>query len=446
MSSPAAPTFDALAPAGAEDRPPRALLLPALLLLLTAGTLLTGALTPRDLSLGEDAPIWNASPDQLAFDLSRAFTALILLASLAAAARAVAFRGLPRAGLALWLTYLGFVATNYLLPGVAAREPGLDLRLLLPPLAFTGVYFARALPPARLAALAKATLLAFVYASLAAAVLRPAQALAPYLEGIVPGLPVRLYGVGGGATSLGALSSTYLALELLSPSPSPSPSPGRWRWRRLHLAAAALALLLTQAKTSWLFVLVVLALLAARRAWGLLPRLGLGGGASARATWVLLGVAAAAGVAALATARAGRLDVASVQGGDNLMSLTGRTYIWATSVRTWLENPVFGYGLGLWESERFRATFGPFDHAHNQFLHALASAGLVGLAGLLAYLGTALAGALRAARADPTPLVLLAGNLSLCLTNTPLRAYYVLDAFVLLHLLLFASLVAAARR
>ena len=128
------------------------------------------------------------------------------------------------------------------------------------------------------------------------------------------------------------------------------------------------------------------------------------------------------------------------------MSLTGRTYIWATSVRTWLQSPVFGYGLGLWESERFRATYGPFDHAHNQFLHALASAGLVGLAGLLGYLGAALAGALRAARADPTPLVLLAGNLSLCLTNTPLRAYYVLDAFVLLHLLLFASLVAAARR
>ncbi len=442
MTSPAAPAFDALAPAGAEDRPPRALLLPALLLLLTVGTLLTGALTPRDLSLGEDAPIWNASPDQLAFDLSRAFTALILLASLAAAARAVAVRGLPRAGLALWLAYLGFVATNYLLPGVAAREPGLDLRLLLPPLAFTGVYFARALPPARLAALAKATLLAFVYASLAAAVLRPAQALAPYLEGIVPGLPVRLYGVGGGATSLGALSSTYLALELLSPSPSP----GRWRWRRLHLAAAALALLLTQAKTSWLFVLLVLALLAARRAWGLLPRLGLGGGASARATWVLLACTGAAGVAALAAARAARLDVASVQGGDNLMSLTGRTYIWATSVHTWLQSPVFCYGLGLWESERFRATFGPFDHAHNQFLHALASAGLVGLAGLLAYLGAALAGALRAARTDPTPLVLLAGNLSLCLTNTPLRAYYVLDAFVLLHLLLFASLVAAARR
>lgn len=438
VSAPAAPTLDELVPAGAAASPPRALLLPGLLLLLTAGTLLTGALTPRDLSLGEDAPIWNASPDQLAFDLSRAVTALILLASLAAAARATALQGLPRAGLTLWLAYLGFVATNYLLPGVAAREPGLDVRLLLPPLAFTGVYFARALPPARLTALAKATLWAFVYASLAWALIRPAQALAPYLEGIVPGLPVRLYGVGGGATSLGALSSTALALELASPSTS------RWRW--LHLAAAGLALLLTQAKTSWLFVLLVLALLAARRAWHLLPRLGLGGSASARATWVLLASTAAAGAVALTAARAGRVDVAQVQGGDNLMSLTGRTYIWATSVRTWLESPVFGYGLGLWESERFRATYGPFDHAHNQFLHALASAGLVGLAGLLAYLGAALAGALRAARTDPTPLVLLAGNLSLCLTNTPLRAYYVLDAFVLLHLLLFASLVAAARR
>lgn len=428
-------------PAAARPRP--ALLLPALLLLVAAGTLVTGALVPRDLSLGEDAPIWNASPDQLAFDLSRAATALVLLASGVAAARATVLRGLPRAGLALWLAYLGFVATNFLLPGLAAREPGLDARLLLPPVVFTGAYFARPVSPARLTWLAKVTLGAFVHASLAAAVLAPAQALAPYLEGVLPGLPVRLYGVGGGATSLGALSSAFLALELCVPS--------RSRWRLLHLGAAGLALLLTQAKTSWLFALLVVALLLARRAWRLLPGLGLGGGASARATWVLLAAGGVAALLGLLAAGSGGVQVASLQGGDQLLSLTGRTYIWATSWRTWLESPLLGYGLGLWESERFRATYGPFDHAHNQLLHALASAGVVGLLGLLGYLGVALAGALRAARRSPLPLVLLGAVLSLCLTNTPLRAYYVLDAFVLLHLLLFASLLddaklAAARR
>ncbi|MBK9519074.1 MAG: O-antigen ligase family protein [Anaeromyxobacter sp.] len=429
-------------PVGAA-RPAPALLLPALLILITAGTLLTGALVPRDLSLGEDAPIWNASPDQLAFDLSRAATALVLLASGVAAARATVLHGFPRAGLALWLAYLGFVATNFLLPGLAAREPGLDARLLLPPIVFTGAYFARPIPPARLTWLAKVVLGAFVHASLAAAVLAPAQALAPYLEGVLPGLPVRLYGVGGGATSLGALSSAFLALELCAPS--------RSRWRLLHLGAAGLALLLTQAKTSWLFVLLVVALLLARRTWRLLPALGLGGGASARATWVLLLGGVGGALVGLLAAGSGHVQVASLQGGDQLLSLTGRTYIWATSWRTWLESPLFGYGLGLWESERFRATYGPFDHAHNQLLHALASAGVVGLLGLLGYLGVALAGALRAARRSPLPLVLLGAVLSLCLTNTPLRAYYVLDAFVLLHLLLFAALVddarlAAARR
>lgn len=424
-------------PTAPAPRDPGPLLVPALLLAVAAGTLLTGALTPRDLSLGEDAPIWATGGDQHAFHLSRAVTAAALLASLLASARVVLVRGFPRAGLGLWLAYLGFIATNFLLPGLTGREPGLDARLLLPPIAFTAVYFARAVPAARLLALAQGTMVAFVHAGLAAAVLRPTQALAGYLEGVIPGLPVRLYGVGGGATSLGALSSAYLAVELVAPT--------RSRWRPLHLLAAAAALLLTQAKTSWLFLLLVGGALAARALWRRHGWLGLGDGPSARATHRLLLAGAAAALLALGAAAVARLDAGSVQGGQNLTTLTGRTYIWATSVRAWLDDPVFGYGLGLWESERFRATHGPFDHAHNQFLHSLASAGLVGLLGLMAYLGTALLAALRAARSSPAPLVLLAALAFLCLSNTPLRAYYLLDAFALLHLLLFALLVNAEK-
>jgi O-antigen ligase len=424
-------------PPPAAPRDPGPILVPALLLLVTAGTLLTGALTPRDLSLGEDAPIWASGGDQPAFHLSRAVTAAALLASALVSARAILVRGFPRAGLGLWLGYLGFAASNFLLPGLAGREPGLDTRLLLPPIAFTAVYFARPVPPERLLGLAKGAMGAFVYAGLAAAVLLPSQALAAYLEGIIPGLPVRLYGVGGGATSLGALSSTYLAVELVTPSPS--------RWRPLHLLAAGTALVLTQAKTSWLFLLLVAGVLVARALWRRPGWLGLGGGPSARATHGLLLAGAAAALLALGAAAGGRFDVGSVQGGENLTTLTGRTYIWSTSVRAWLDDPVFGYGLGLWESERFRATWGPFDHAHNQLLHALASAGLVGLLGLLAYLGVAAAAAWRAARTSPAPLVLLTSIAFLCLSNVPLRAYYLLDAFALLHLLVFALLVNAEK-
>jgi len=422
---------------GAAARHPRALLLPGIIVLVTVGTLVLGTLVPRDLSQGEDAPIWNVSRDLLAFDLSRAITAVILLASMATITLATIRKGFPRAGLCLWLSYLAFVLSNFVLPGVAGKVPGFDYRLLLPPIAFTAVYFARPMADAPLVTLCKSVLLAFVYSSLLAAVLMPAQALAAYVEGIVPGLAVRLYGVGGGATSLGALSSAYVAIELVSPSPS--------RWRFLHLIAAATALLLTQAKTSWLFVLLVALALAAHRLWRRPPSLGLGKGPSASATRALFVTCGVAGLLGLAAAQAASLDLGSLRGGENVMSLTGRTYIWATSVRAWLDDPVFGYGLGLWESERFRAMHGPFDHAHNQFLHALASAGLLGLLGLLGYLGTALAAARRAARTSAVPMVLLAGMVSLCITNVPLRAHYVLDAFTLIHLLLFSSLICAER-
>jgi O-antigen ligase len=424
------------APAAAAPVPPRPLLLPALLVLVVGGTLLAGLLTPRDLSLGEDAPVWAVGQGLLAYDLSRAVTALVLLASVGAAVVLPLRRGLPRAGLAAWAAYALFVATNFVLPLFAGRERWVDARLLVPPVVMTAAWLALPPDPARLLALVRVALLAFTWVGLGAAALLPERALAGGYAGLLPGLDVRLYGVGGGATSLGALTAAYLALEVVSPSR------GRLRW--LHLAAAAAALVLTQAKTSWLFLAAVV-LVEAWRRW----RAGGEGPArpaSARALRALVLLIGAAGLGALAVAALGRVELDAVPAGENLATLTGRTYIWATSLEAWWQSPVFGYGLGLWESPAFRAAHGGFDHAHNQLLHALASAGVVGLLGLLAYLGVALRIALRAARAgDRAPLVLLAGLLVLCLTNVPLRAYYVLDAFFLMHLAVFAALVAADR-
>ncbi len=415
----------------------RPLLVPGIVLLVTFGTLVSGALIPRDLSLGEDAPIWNTNRDLVAFDLSRAATAVVLFASVATITVAVIRRGFPRAGLSIWLSYLAFILSNFVLPGIAGRIPVFDYRLLLPPVAFTAFYFARPMAIERLVTLCKAALLAFVYGSLLGAVVLPAQALAAGYEGLIPGLDARLYGIGGGATSLGTLSSIYLAIETVSPS--------RARTRYLHLAAAAAALVLTQAKTSWLFALAVVGYWGFRRLRHRLPSLAVGAGVSARVTRILLLSCGAAVLVGLAALYVGRADFTSLRGGENLLTLTGRTYIWATSLTVWLDDPVFGYGLGLWESEGFRARYGGFDHSHNQFIHSLASAGVFGLLGLLAYLRAALVTCARAARTSAVPLVLLAGVLVLCLTNTPLRAYYVLDAFALLHLLLFAFLMQAEK-
>jgi exopolysaccharide production protein ExoQ len=420
----------------AAGRPPPAILLPALLALVAGGTVLVGALTPRDLSLGEALADTSATGDLLAFTLSRLLTTAAVLLALGAATTAVIRQGLPRAGLAVWLAFLAYAATNFLVPAVAGAVPGLDGRLLYPPLVFSAVYFARPLPAGRLVPTCKVALAAFIYGALLAALVAPDRALAEDYEGLLPGVTFRLYGVAGGATSLGAQAAAFLGLEVVAPSRS-------WtRW--VHRCAALTALVLTQSKTAWAFSLLVALAWSwrglERRIYGPRPT-----GVSRFWRGLLRGAAAAAGLA-IVLAVAALLASAGSAAATSIQTLTGRTYIWATTTRLWLENPVFGHGLELWETEAFKAQHGNFAHAHNQFLQTLGSAGLVGLGGLLAYLGVAWRTARRAAvAADPVPLLLLALALVQCLTEVPLRHTYLLDPHTVLHLLLFAALISAAR-
>jgi O-antigen ligase len=387
------------------------------------------------MSLGEGAVASVTSGDLAVFDLSRVVTGLALLVSLAAISTVTIRRGFPRAGLAILLPYLAFVLSNFVVPALAGRVPGLDPRLLYAPVVFTAFYFAQPLGAARLAAACKLALGAFLWASLVAAVVLPSQALAEEYSGLIPGLTFRLYGIGGGATSLGAQAAAYLGLEAAAPSRS-------WtRW--LHGAAALTVLVLTQSKTAWAFVLLgALYLLhrgAERRLFGVEPPVG----ANLLWRWILRTV-----LGALALALAGTslvlVSAAAPATAADLQTLTGRTYIWETTVRLWLDAPIFGYGVGLWDADAFRAEYGNFAHAHSQFLQALGSAGLVGLLGLLLYVRAAWVTSRRAAPASPVPLVLLALTLVEFVTEVPLRHPYLLDAHTVLHLLLFAALLQAS--
>lgn len=412
--------------------------LPALIVLVVAGTLVQGALTPRDLSLGEGAVVTATGGDLVASSLSRAFTAAALLLSLAAVTAALILRGFPRGGLSIWLLFLVYFLTNFVFPAFLARVRGLDVRLLYPPLVFTGVYFARPLGPGALVTACKLALGAFIYGALVGAVLVPDHTVASDYSGLIPALTIRLYGIGGGATSLGAQAAAFLAIEAVAPSRS-------WT-RHLHVLAALVVLVLTQSKTSWVFILLVGLYWLYRGVERWLFREDTEEAAEAGSTWLwrwLFRAASACAVLGLAVAAFGFLASAEQIGTSNIQTLTGRTYIWETTFRLWLDSPVFGYGLGLWDTEAFRAEYGSFAHAHNQFLHSLGSAGLVGLVGLLVYFGSAWATSVRAARTNAVPLVLLALVTAQCLTEVPLRLPYILDPYAVLHLLLFASLVQA---
>jgi exopolysaccharide production protein ExoQ len=65
--------------------------------------------------------------------------------------------------------------------------------------------------------------------------------------------------------------------------------------------------------------------------------------------------------------------------GNNLETLTGRTYIWTTSLDIAIERPWFGHGF-----DSFRWVFPPFGdfqpwHAHNEWIQQLFAYGAVGL-------------------------------------------------------------------
>jgi len=65
--------------------------------------------------------------------------------------------------------------------------------------------------------------------------------------------------------------------------------------------------------------------------------------------------------------------------GNNVETLTGRTYIWSQTIELFLEKPWLGYGF-----DSFRWTFPAFadflpNHAHNEFFQQLFTYGLVGI-------------------------------------------------------------------
>jgi O-antigen ligase len=219
---------------------------------------------------------------------------------------------------------------------------------------------------------------------------------------LLPGLDVRYAGLSTHPNSLAPEAIAFL-LCLWS-------KPYSRRWLTiLGWMIGLVSLLLTQSKTNW----VAFALCASCIAF---YRLG-----QDRCSWrsglrrslkpVLLlfataGTATAFGLALMIT---GYIDKPMLlpDARADLLTLVGRTQIWDAAIQEWRNNPLFGYGLTIWNDEH-RAQLGLDVYtAHNQFYESLASAGITGVAGLAIYATTLLWFAIKSARAS--------GGLSLAL-------------------------------
>jgi O-antigen ligase len=212
------------------------------------------------------------------------------------------------------------------------------------------------------------------------------------------------------------------------------------RWlQRLGMVMGVAVLVLAQSKTTWTAALIAIPLLLAQRsrAWG-----------PVAFSVLALGALVAVALMLLHPLGVSLEGILETKQGQDAAALDGRDVIWALAIKEWRHNPLFGYGLTMWQ-EGYRMQIG-LDHAvsaHNQFLQSLSVAGSIGLIGLLVYVGALACYAIGAGRGSRgLSIALLIVVLVRCLTETPLSVDGFLGGGFVTHLLLFHIALAYGHR
>jgi exopolysaccharide production protein ExoQ len=332
-----------------------------------------------------------------------------------------------------------FALTNVVSPALLGRYPSLSHEYLY--MALYGqciLLFSMHDAKLTMQVIRNACLL-FLVASAAMILVRPSQVLDLGYHGLIPLMP-RYAGLAPHANTLGPM--IVVGLLCLWHIPFERVWLNRSAW-----ILGLLSLLLTQSKTSWVSFMAASAciifyryrpMLAAR--FGDPRRPGL---AMFFIGTMLAGLVVVGSVLIFADV-GGAIDRAfSSKAGAELASFTGRDQIWQVAMEEFRKNPVFGYGLTIWNLAFQISVRIPFAvHAHSQFYHSASSAGIVGLIGLGVYTVILIVATMRTARAS--------GGLSLALfsivlirgiSEVPLQMTTIgLDTFT--HLLLLVVLTA----
>jgi len=408
--------------------------LAAILLVVGVGTLLSVALTARDLDETKGGKL--VIYDDLAggFAASRWFSLFLVMVALIEAVRGwLQERARPVSDPArpLLLVMLAYYVGTTLIQSVASDHPEFSARSLYVPILLAAVFYQRPRRMEPVLGAARFVILALMLGSLGALWLRPDFVVHRPDPGWIPGLDWRLFGLTSHANSLGPIALLGILIELHAPS--------RWlalRWL-VRLSATAV-LLLAQSKTVWAVIPMMLAFVWIPFA---LSRKSARGDLAQDFRRSVLVLSAVIGVLALLAAAAVAFDVVDlIERRVDLLTLTGRTRIWDITLRAWQDNLLFGYGPGIWGPDRQRE-FRMFyvGQAHNQFIQTLGEAGLVGLALLLAYLASLLVAAVRTFGASRGfVLMLLTLVLVRCITEAPMRADGILSWSTFVHVLLLA--------
>lgn len=216
-----------------------------------------------------------------------------------------------------------------------------------------------------------------------------------YLDGVVPGLTVRYAGLTSHSNTMGGLTVVYLLCL--------SSRPYKGWLNRFAWIIGLITLVIAQSKTSWItFSLSTLSLsyfrysdvlkkyfFDFRRPFFLVTTLSL--------VMIMFTVL----ISLVLFSSSGNFLNAFLmsQAGADLMTMTGRAQIWEVAVLEWQRNPLFGYGLTIWnDAHRAKIGISAAVTAHSQFYQTLSSSGIVGVIGLVIYVLTLLFYALKTVR------------------------------------------------
>lgn len=227
-------------------------------------------------------------------------------------------------------------------------------------------------------------LLVFTAVSLAFLLVSPGKVADTHYVGLVPFLHLRFTGLAPHANVMGPLSVTLLICLWRRPFE-------RVWLTRIAAAMGLLSLVLTQSKTSWVAFLLTVGCISYYTYRDLIVqritdhrRPFLPVAIVSAAMLMLLGLTL---VLMFGDVGSKLSSLAASREGEQLSSFSGRDVIWEVAMQEWRRNPIFGYGLTIWDASFLASIRMPFAvHAHSQFFQTVSSAGTVGLIGLVVYL------------------------------------------------------------
>lgn len=348
-----------------------------------------------------------------------------------------------RGGAILLIGLLFYFFLAFVVAGLLGAHSGLAHQYFYLPIIFSAIFLAAGDDPTKVVRYFRNGFGAVMIATALVALIHPNMVIQTHFRSSISLLDFRLWGLAAHANAFGPIALTFLILLFVVPFE-------RRAWNIGGGILGTLALLAAQSKTVWVIALVLVALYLAnrvlqefRRANAKLMSIGILGVS-------FLGICGLAGVTLAWSFGFVDLNLSTFQDIDTkgLSTLSGRDLIWELTIAEWRSNPLFGYGLSLWDEEfRHEAALPSAFHAHNQFLQTLGASGAIGLLGLITYLAVLIWGTFKVDHVvRPAALSLLLLLLVRSISEPPFEMRSVSDANVILHLCLFALIVSSLRR